>query len=198
MPPAPRSRSLRLGLLGGTFDPPHLGHLLIAWKALCCIPLDRVIFIPCRQSPHKQAATAATSRQRHAMLKACLRGQSWAAVSDHEIARKTPSYSIDTVDYFGQRHPGAALFWILGSDQWQTLPRWHRAKELRTKVEFIVFPRPDRPRPMKHWKKHDLDVRIDLSATEIRALCSEGHCPPWLLPSPVFRFINRHRLYQTA
>jgi nicotinate-nucleotide adenylyltransferase len=198
MPKASPSQHLRLGLFGGTFDPVHVGHLLIAWEAQRQMRLDQVIFIPCRQSPHKNARTFATGRQRYAMLKASLKEHAWARVSDHEITKTTPSYSIDTVDYFQNLNPEAGLFWILGSDQWATLPKWHRADELRKKALFIVFPRPDRPKPMRHWIKHDLKVRIDVSATQVRALCARGHCPSWLLPDAAFRSIKKYRLYRTS
>lgn len=134
-----------IALFGGTFDPLHNGHCIIAQQAWEQFRLDKVVFIPCFQSPHKPEVRTASAEDRFAMLKAALEGLEWAEVSDCEISRPVPSFSVETAEWFASRHPGTPLFWILGTDQWNVLETWKDSRRLAELVTFIVFPRPDPP-----------------------------------------------------
>ena len=102
------------------------------------------------------------------MLRAGLRGQLWAEVSDWEIQRGGVSYTIDTIRAWEERDPKAMIFWIMGSDQWAQLPSWKHPQELRRKARFLVFPRPESPRKRSGFSMKEIPFRIDLSATGIR------------------------------
>jgi len=190
-------RRLRLGLYGGTFDPVHLGHLILARDALEQLKLDAVLFIPARQSPFKPGKTGAHEKQRLAMLKLALKGREKFWLSRCELDRPAPSYAIDTAVEIHDAFPHAKLHWLIGADQLPDLHRWHRVAELKKLVTFALLPRggeaPRRlpagvlslPRPRQ----------VDISATEIR-LRVKSHLPiDPLVPAPVAAYIARHRLY---
>jgi nicotinate-nucleotide adenylyltransferase len=102
------------------------------------------------------------------MLQRGLRGQVWARLSDWEIRRKTVSYTVDTAKEWAQRCPKAVLFWIMGSDQWEALASWKEPQQLRRRLRFLVFPRPQKPRLRRGFWMREIPVRIDISATDIR------------------------------
>jgi nicotinate-nucleotide adenylyltransferase len=190
--------SLRLiGLFGGTFDPPHWGHYLIAREASEQLGLDRVVFIPCRRSPHKPNSRMAAASQRLTMTRALVRGESWAEVSRFEIDGPEPSYSYQTAAHFARVHPQAALWWILGSDQWEALPRWSHPERLAGLVRFAVFPRPHPPRPRRGFRMDIVPLRLDISATVIRERCAAGASIKGLVPDAIARYIHKHRLYHS-
>ncbi|NDI16649.1 MAG: nicotinate (nicotinamide) nucleotide adenylyltransferase [Verrucomicrobia bacterium] len=133
----------RTALFGGTFDPFHLGHFLIARTAREIFSLDQVVFLPCSQSPLKAVRPIASDRARLGWLRAGLKGERWASVSSWEIDRHGPSYSVEAARHWKALEPKGELYWILGSDQWSTLPRWKSFEELGGLVKFLVFPRPE-------------------------------------------------------
>ncbi|MGF1678770.1 MAG: nicotinate (nicotinamide) nucleotide adenylyltransferase [Candidatus Methylacidiphilales bacterium] len=186
----------KIGLFGGTFDPPHVGHFLIARAAMEELSLSRVLFIPCRQSPLKVECEPATADDRLGMLSAVLRTEPWAEVSEVELQRKGVSYSIDTVDYFKATQSPAQFFWIMGSDQWELLDQWKHTDRLQQEVEFIVYPRPNPPQSRSGVKMHFVDLRMDLSSSSIRMRVASGlpirHAVPpevesWILTKGLYR-----------
>lgn len=184
-----------LGLFGGTFDPPHWGHYLVARAAMEQLRLDRVIFIPCRRSPHKPGRRMAPTEHRLALLRALLRGESWAGISKVELDRVGPSYSVDTAEFLARQHQGAVLHWIMGSDQWDALPQWREPERLAALVRFAVFPRPGPPRPRRGFRLDILEGRHDISASAIRRRVAGGLPVKGLVPDAVERYIRSHRLY---
>ena len=159
---------MRIGLFGGSFDPFHLGHFLIAREAWESFGLAKVLFLPCSQSPLKKIRPVATDQARLAMLKQGLKGQRWAEVFDWEIRRGGASYTVDTVHAVAERFPGASMNWIMGSDQWDLLPAWKNPRELARRLRFLVFPRPKGPRSRRGFRMREIPMRIDISATQIR------------------------------
>ena len=130
----------RLAFFGGTFDPIHLGHLEIARKAQLALELDQVIFLPCRQSPHKTDSPGASDQERLEMIKIAIQDIPWAHVSDIELEKPPPSYTWETLREFKNTFRGdCRLFLILGLDQWNSLPRWKHPERLAEDVEFIVI-----------------------------------------------------------
>jgi len=190
-------RRLRLGIYGGTFDPVHLGHLLLARDALEQARLDAVLFVPCARSPFKSLVPLATDAQRLTMLRLALRGEPRFWLSRCEIERPAPSYAFDTATEIAEAFPRAELFWLIGADQLPDLGKWHRAGELRHLVKFLLLPRGEAVR--KGRSKVVLDLlrprRIDISATEIRHRVKSRLPIEHLVPTRVASYIKRRGLY---
>jgi len=195
----PRSgRSLRLGLYGGSFDPLHRGHLLVAQAALEELSLDRLFFIPAAQSPFKPGSRPAPDAARLRMLRRSLAGQTRIEVRTDELTRGGVSYSIDTVNAFRGHHPGADLFWLIGADHVPTLPQWREADRLAASVTFVVIPRPGQaqatlPHP---WRlKHLRGWPLGVSSSEIRERVRRGLPIDHLVPNGAADVIASERLY---
>ncbi|WP_026195817.1 nicotinate-nucleotide adenylyltransferase [Verrucomicrobium sp. 3C] len=189
---------LRLGLFGGSFDPIHHGHLISSWDALEQMDLDHIVFIPCALSPHKPDPPVAPGEQRIAMIRQATRGWPVFSLSDCELIRGGSSYSVDTAEEMRSRFPAAELFWIIGSDQAQSLPSWKDYPRLRQLVTFLVIPRPGYVNivpengmavlPSPHF--------VDISSTEIRDRTVTGLSIAHLVPRAVATHIAKHRLYE--
>ena len=136
---------MRIGLYGGSFDPVHLGHLLVAQAALEEMGLDRIFFIPAAQSPFKPDRNLSPDRIRLQMLRTALAGQTQCEIDTQELERGGVSYSIDTVREYGRRFAGAELFYLIGGDHVAQLPKWRDSHELARRVTFVVIPRPGEP-----------------------------------------------------
>ncbi|MEQ1862148.1 MAG: nicotinate-nucleotide adenylyltransferase [Chthoniobacteraceae bacterium] len=188
---------MRIALYGGTFDPIHHGHLILAREALEQLRLDRIVFVPAACSPFKPGVESAPATVRLAMLRAAIDGEERFEVDDSELTRGGTSYTIDTVLAARERWPGAELFWFIGGDHVGELRRWRESERLRTLVQFIVFSRsaeaggsdPGHGFPT-------IARRIDISATEIRARVAQGLSLRYLVPEPVSALIEQHRLYR--
>lgn len=186
----------RIGLFGGSFDPIHMGHLLIAREAAAQLKLDEVRFIPCRVSPHKLDHPPASAEARLEMLKLATSRLPWARIDESELRQKTPSYSYMTVERARAEHPEAKLFWLLGTDQWKALPTWKEATQLSDQLEFIVFRRGDPPSPRDGWKMTPIKGDHPASSSAIReAIRNRRPTQDWL-PAAVESYIKEHGLYQ--
>ncbi|HEY3860959.1 MAG TPA: nicotinate (nicotinamide) nucleotide adenylyltransferase [Verrucomicrobiae bacterium] len=189
---------MKIGLFGGSFDPVHVGHLLVARAALEEAGLQRLFFIPAAQSPFKPGAQPAPAPQRLQWLRLALAGDTTAEVDDQEIRRGGPSYTIDTVRNYAQAHPGAQLFYLIGMDQTAQLGLWRDAAELARLVEFLVIPRPGEtpaelapPFRGRVLRGHPLAV----SSSEIRARLKAGLPVAHLTPPAVAESLANNRLY---
>ena len=183
-----------LGIFGGTFDPVHLGHLILARDAVEQFGLTRLIFVPATINPHKLArgGPAAPADARLAMLHAAIAGEPRFSVDDCELRRTGPSFTFDTVRELHARWPAAEWIYFIGADNVAELPAWHRIDELRALVRFAVFQRGDEA------ADGFLTVatrRIDISATEIRTRLTAGHPVRYLVPEAVATIISARRLY---
>jgi nicotinate-nucleotide adenylyltransferase len=192
-------KKLRLGVYGGTFDPVHLGHLLLARDALEQQRLDAILFVPCGQSPLKKRRPLAADARRVAMLRLALKGEPRFWLSRCELDRPPPSYSVDTAGEIGEAFPHAELFWLIGDDQLATLDQWYRPDELRRLVKFILLPRGEGGESGKTAKVLGLPRprRIDISATEIRHRVKTRLPIDHLVPASVSAYIKRHGLYRS-
>lgn len=161
---------MKIALFGGTFDPIHLGHTALTERAVVDAELDRVIFIPCQQSPHKTNATQANGEQRCEMIRLATAAFDWAEVSTLELEREGPSFSWQTARHFADQFPNDELFWILGADQWVKLETWAKPDLLAKLATFLVFARGDdvlEPKPGFRFRQlRDFDHPA--SATEAR------------------------------
>jgi len=193
----PATTRLRLGLYGGTFDPVHLGHLLLARDVLEQLRLDAVLFVPCGQSPLKSARPLAGAARRVAMLRLALKGEPRFWLSRCELDRPPPSYSYDTVVEIREAFPRAQLFWLLGADQLAVMDKWHRPDDLRRLVKFVLMPRENGDGKKVTEKVLSLPRprRMDISASEIRHRVKSCLPIAHLVPAPVAAYIKRHGLY---
>jgi nicotinate-nucleotide adenylyltransferase len=189
------ARPLRLGLYGGTFDPIHHGHLILARDAIERLGLDRIVFLPAAISPHKLERAPAPAELRGAMVAAAIADEPRFVMDDSELRRSGPSFTIDSVEQIRARHPEAHLHYLIGADNLRELHTWRRIDELRRLVQFVVFGRGrENSEPV-----HDFPIlprRIDISATEVRARVARGISIRYLVPDPVRLIIASHHLYQ--
>lgn len=192
MPSAPR-----IGLFGGSFDPIHLGHLEVAQKARQSLELEKIIFIPCRQSPHKDQAPGATDRQRLEMLTLALQNLPWATIDPFELENPPPSYTWKTIRYLKNTLPDQAkLFLIIGEDQWATLPDWKNPEFIAQNTEIIVVGRHDQPQSRPGYQAHFLQGDHPASSTQIRKMIQSRQNPSWLPPG-ILPYLKEHHLYLT-
>ena len=197
MPVSKRKPPLRLGIYGGTFDPVHLGHLLLARDALEQAPLDAVLFVPCRQSPHKLGRPLTAGAKRLAMLRLALKGEQRLWLSRCELDRPGPSFAIDTTHEVREAFPHARISWLIGADQLDRLHEWDRWAELRELAKFILLQRGDEPLNKASGPVLSLrrPRRIDISATEIRHRVKARLPIDHLVPASIAAYIKRQGLY---
>ncbi len=191
----------RLGLYGGTFDPVHLGHLLVAQAAIEELSLDRLFFIPATQSPFKPEFKPASAALRIRMLRLALAGQERVEVDEQETLRGGISYSIDTVRDYVARFPGAELFWLIGADHVGSLPRWREAEQLAQLAEFVVIPRPGSSPaslPAPYRLRELRGFPLSLSSSEIRSRVGAGRAIRHLVPAAVAEVIPAEGLYRAS
>ena len=191
-------RMERLGLFGGSFDPVHLAHLLVAQAAREELELTRLFFIPAAQSPFKPEQQPAAADQRLRLLRLALAGHFWCEIDDQEIRRGGVSYTIDTVRDYACRFGGAQLLYLIGTDHIAQLPKWREAEALAGLAEFVaivrpnqaepVFPPPFRGRVLKGFP-------LDVSSSQIRARIKQGLPIDHLVPPAVAEAIGNNRLY---
>ena len=190
--------AMKLGLFGGSFDPVHLGHLLVAEAAREEAALSRIFFIPTAQSPFKPGAQPAPAHERLRLLRLALAGDPAAEVDPQEIQRGGVSYSIDTVRNYARLFPGAELFYLIGADQSGQLHLWREAAELAQLVQFLVIPRPGQTLPELSPPFRGRPLRgfpLGVSSSEIRRRLKAGLSVERLLPQPVAETIRNNRLY---
>ena len=184
---------MRIGIYGGTFNPVHHGHLILARQALEEFKLDRLVFVPAAESPFKIQNHSAPAGDRLAMLRLAIAGEDRFSVDALEIERGGISYSIDTVKMFRNRDPGAELFFLVGEDNADRLTEWHRFEELKKLVYFVVLSRSE------DFQSPDYPVvqrRIEISSTEIRNRVANQESITYLVPESVKHYIEQHQLYQ--
>lgn len=184
---------MRIALYGGTFDPPHHGHLILAREAREQFALDRVVFIPAARSPFKPGVEMTPPTVRLSMVRAAIEDEDGFALDESEITRGGTSYTIDTVLAARERWPGAELFWFVGGDHSRELPKWRDWPKLRTLVQFIVLSRESQTAEDPGFPR--LERRVDISATDIRARVAQGLSIRYLVPPAVQTLIAQHRLY---
>lgn len=198
---------MRIGVLGGTFDPIHIGHLRAAEEVAARLGLDRVFFIPAGKPPHR-AQPLAAARHRLAMTRLALAGHPRFTCLNWELRRSGPSYTVDTLAQLAARWPRAERFLILGADQCLHLPSWHEPLRLIRHARIVVISRPGAaktavqrqvrrtfPPALRRACKFVPIPGLDVSSTQIRANLRAGASVRFLLPDPVLRYIRRFRLY---
>ncbi|MDH5759766.1 MAG: nicotinate-nucleotide adenylyltransferase [Gemmatimonadota bacterium] len=200
--PDDRPDPSRLGVFGGTFDPPHVGHLAVAADVAASAGLDRVLWIPAGAPPHKEGADVAPAAVRVEMVRAAVSGDPLFAVSDVEVARPGPSYTVDTLRRLGELYPGSELFLLIGGDQFRHLDTWRAPGEIFRLATVLVMDREGEvaagaPPPLADAASALFVpvTRVDVSSTEIRRRVREGRSIRYLVPGGVEEIIRRESLY---
>ena len=189
----------RIGLFGGSFDPVHSAHVMMARAALNELQLDRLFIIPATRSPFKPEQQPAPDEVRLAMLKAAFEEVAGCEIERLELEREGASYAIDTVRAFGERFPEAELFYLIGADHVPTLPQWREADALAQILTFVVFPRPGGPEVEfpETFAGRCLECELmDISSSDIRVRIREGKSVGHLVPSAVAAILSKKQIYQ--
>lgn len=198
----------RVGIFGGSFDPVHIGHLIIAQDALEQLELDRLIFMPAAISPHKLDCPLNAGRHRYEMLLLATQDDPRFEVSDLELERGGISYTIDTIEQLHEENPQADLFFIVGLDSLVRMHHWHRIEDLLAICTIVPLGRGgQRPEEVAekmelptYWKTRLMErlIRIheiEISSTELRMRAAEGLSTRTLVPDLVGMYIAEHNLY---
>lgn len=196
----------KIGLFGGTFDPVHNGHIAVAQEAKKRLCLDKIILIPAGDPPHKTQKKVTQKQHRLRMTELAFEPFDGYEISDYEIRKNTPSYSVDMIRHFHETFAGSELFFIIGADSFADLPSWWHYRELLSLCSIIVVSRPD-------TEKSDLladfsgdeeaprvffldNLHMDISSTQIRAMVYHGQDVTAFVPETVCRYIQENRLYK--
>ncbi|NLV92064.1 MAG: nicotinate-nucleotide adenylyltransferase [Firmicutes bacterium] len=198
----------RLGILGGTFDPIHIGHLCLAQAALEELHLSQILFMPAARPPHKQDRAVTSAQARMEMVQRAVADNPAFAVSDLELARSGPSYTVGTLAQLGRLYPDYQLVLIIGLDSLLDMASWHRPEEILQSSHVAVAARPgfsfqdiearlgslfERYRSRIHFFSAPL---LDISSTRLRELVRRGRSIRYLTPDEVADFVRREGLYQ--
>jgi nicotinate-nucleotide adenylyltransferase len=189
---------MKIGLFGGSFDPVHLGHLLVAQAAREELGLTRLFFIPAAQSPFKPERQPTPAPERLRLLRLALAGKDWCEIDEQELNRGGISYTIDTVRDYRSRFPEAELFYLVGADHVLKLPKWRDAGELAHLVEFVVIPRPGQAEtafPPPFRGRNLVGFPLGVSSSQIRTRIRSGLAVEHLVPAGVAEAIRNNRLY---
>lgn len=212
---------MRLGIFGGTFDPIHYGHLRSAEEVRQAQQLDRVLFIPSAQPPHKSRRDLVSAEHRLAMVRRAVRANPYFRASDVEVRQSGPSYSVRTLETLRRRHPAARLVFVIGADAFRDIGTWFDYRRLFELADFVVTSRPPHPTleplewvpvaargdfrykrrgsELEHVSGHRVAFQrisdLAISATQLRHLLQHGRSVKYLTPTAVERYIAENQLY---
>ncbi len=187
----------KICIIGGSFDPIHLGHTYIAEKCYRELGMDEIIFLPCKQSPHKLAQKNAADHHRLAMCQLAVTSLPWAKIDDSDLIAPSPSYSWRSAEILQTKYPDAELYWLMGSDQWQSILAWDRPHYLASLVKFIVVTRGNEPSLVSGLDFLKIQGSHSASATCIRQNLQSTQASAWLNPA-ILAYINKHEVYSFA
>jgi nicotinate-nucleotide adenylyltransferase len=206
MPEKPHER---VGLFGGTFDPPHVGHLILAAEARSQLELTRVLWTVTPDPPHKQEQLITSLEHRLAMVKLAIEDEPSFELSDIELNRPGPHYTLDTIKLLAEQNPDAEIVPIIGGDSLNDLPTWHKPKDILFAAHWVgVMRRPgeetnlqdlERELPGISSKVHYVDAPLlEIASREIRTRAATGKPFRYYLPESVYEYIEQHHLYQQS
>jgi len=201
-------RTPGVGIIGGTFDPPHIGHLIIAEAARQALDLDKVFFVPASAQPHKLDRQVTPPLQRWEMVRRAIADNPAFEASDLELRRPGPSYTADTVIEIMAQHPGRPLFFICGADALVEMVTWHRPDRILAGAVVAVAGRPGVPggKTLRQAARHLTGLfggtilgfgapMIDVSSTMIREIAARGESVRYMVPEGVLAYIRQSGLY---
>jgi nicotinate-nucleotide adenylyltransferase len=186
----------RIGLFGGTFDPIHLGHLIVAQEALEVAQLDKIVFIPAFSPPHKSQDPLSPAADRLAMVQTVLMDDKRFVVSSYEVDKGGTSYTVETLQHFSHEFPSADLFFIMGADSFQQIMSWKNPQQIAKMATLLVIARPgflvtQGEIPYKSVVIPELPISSSIIRDKIRA----GKSIKYLVPESAFHYIKKHNLY---
>ncbi len=200
---------MKIGLFGGSFDPIHAGHVETVRAARRELDLERVIYLPTAQPPHKPGRRLAPALARYAMVELALLSEEGLYASPFELTFGRPAYTIDSLEHFGRTYPDAELHLLIGSDSFLELEAWWRWREIAQAARLIVLARPGSELPTEALSSALAQLlesgrarvvserKVDLSSTELRERLGRGEdLPPSALPPMVLEYISKYRLYR--
>jgi len=185
----------KIGILGGTFDPPHLGHLIIANEVFHRLELDELQFMPNQEPPHKERESHTTNRDRIRMLELAIQGNPFFSIEKIELERKGRSYTYDTMKMLMERNPNNEYYFIIGADMVEYLPNWYQVDELMKLVKFVGVNRPNYQLEST-YPIIPIEVPfIEISSSMIRKRTQNSETINYLLPYGVINYIEENQLY---
>lgn len=192
---------MKIGFLGGSFDPIHFGHLIAAQDAFEQHKLDRLIFMPAAQAPLKAEPVQVSARDRLDLVRAAIEWDHRFEVSDYELTRGGISYTIDSARHFRALYPDAQLYWIIGGDQLPRMHLWKDVGELAKLMEFIFLERPGHPVKatpnIPNLRLHRCDGHlVEISSTELRSRVRQGLSLDYFVPHKAILLIKERSLYR--
>jgi nicotinate-nucleotide adenylyltransferase len=189
---------VRLGIFGGTFDPPHVGHLLAAVDAVERLTLDRLVLVPASVQPLKSESETAAPEHRLAMTRLLVANDERFDVDPLEIERAGLSFSVETLEVFARRYPSAERFFLVGADVLATFDRWREPDRVRALATLVVLTRGDgsQSAPLPSGAQAIATRRIDVSSTEIRARAAAGRSLHGFVPDSIAAYVAAHGLYR--
>ena len=183
----------KLGLYGGTFDPIHNGHLILARDARELFQLDYVVFILAKISPHKLGRPPATAEHRRQLVHSALEGEEGFQFDDSELHRAGPSFTIDTVRAYRERFPDTQLYYFIGDDNVDELDTWKEIEELKQLVQFVILSRAGTPFFLSYPM---VTRRVEISSTEIRNRIARGQSVRYMVPHSTCTLIEQLGIYR--
>lgn len=196
---------MRIGLLGGTFDPVHLAHMILAEQARDALALDEVLFIPAGEPWRKSGRTISPAEDRLAMLRLAIEGHDGFGISDIELRRSGPTYTADTLEALAGERLDDEFYFIIGADALADLPNWHEPERIVAHATLAVAPRDSEPADeaaaalpstLATRIQRFVMPRVDISSTDIRARVATGRSIRYLVPADVEKYIRDHNLYR--
>ena len=185
----------KIGILGGTFNPPHFGHLLIAHEVLNELELDEIWFIPNKEPPHKKMEAPVSDEDRINMLRLAIDDEPLFKIKTIEMERKGPSYTYDTMKILKERYPDIHFYFIIGADMVESLSEWYKIEQL---VDIVTFVGVDRLRFKLETSYPIIYVNVpnfEISSSDIRRRIKDGKTIKYLLPDSVISYIKEKKLY---
>ncbi|HSG82608.1 MAG TPA: nicotinate-nucleotide adenylyltransferase [Gemmatimonadota bacterium] len=189
---------MRLGIFGGTFDPPHVGHLIVADDAAAALRLDRVVFVPAGRHPLKGARVEAPESIRLQMIEAATAGNELFGVDDRELRRQGASFTVDTLTEIAAENPGAELFLLVGSDILAELDQWRRVDEINRLADVTIISRAgvDATAASSGDYRRVEVTHVAISSSDVRDRIRTGRPYRYLVPGPVYKIIEENSLYR--
>ncbi|MFH1771830.1 MAG: nicotinate-nucleotide adenylyltransferase [Candidatus Omnitrophota bacterium] len=185
---------MKVGILGGTFNPPHIGHLVLARETLEALKLDKVFFIPTNTPPHKVNDNI-SANHRYAMVKLAIIGEPCFEVLDIEIERKGVSFTVDTVKQLRKKYPGYEFFLVAGSELARDFAEWKDFETIKKNVKIVVAQREICPLDKTDGFIELKISQIGISSSQIRKLLQQGKSAKYFVRDNVLDYINKHKLY---
>lgn len=187
----------KIGIFGGTFDPPHLGHLFIANEILNALSLDEIWFMPNQQPPHKEKSIGVTNEDRVHMLQLCMQNHPRFRVETIELERPGPSYTFETMKLLTDLHKESQFYFIIGADMIEYLPKWYKIDELLKLVTFVGVNRPNYSHETDYPMEFVDIPEVGISSSEIRQRLKSGKTVQYLLHDCVTEYIKEKKLYES-